>query len=82
MRFYADEMIFRMLHRATKSSLTSTKEMVHDIFMKETAHYLDPSEICQFSAQLEDIKWLAETEQYSQAKKGYWELTCRFLHNK
>jgi hypothetical protein len=84
MRFYSDDMLFHMLYRATKSSLTSTQKMVHAVFMRKTANYIGLSRICEFSAQLENIKLLAETEQYAQAKNDYMKLIFGFysVHNK
>jgi hypothetical protein len=84
MRFYSDDMLFHMLYRATKSSLTSTQKMVYAVFMRETANYIGLSRICEFSAQLENIKLLAETEQYAQAKNDYMKLIFGFysVHNK
>lgn len=76
MRVYPDDIIFRMLHRATKSSLTSTKKFVDDIFVGNTKYYV--AHIDEISAQLEDVKLLAETGRYEEAGREYWELTCNF----
>jgi hypothetical protein len=72
---YSIGLTFNMLHKATKSPLTSTKKMVHDIFMKNAGLCFSHNE---FSAQLENIKLLAETGQISQAMKEYRSLTDRY----